>query len=105
MILTNFHDLADEAKKKTKKAVIAVVEAHDEHTLESVIDSSNDGVMIPKLIGNERIIRELLAKFGADPAKFDVASTEGPEESLKYAVDMLRAGNAAAVMKGKLESA
>ena len=86
------------------KTVIAVVEAQDEHTLESVIEAANEGVMIPKLIGNESKINDMLALYGADPAMYDVVPSGSVEESLQTAVDMINGGKATAIMKGKLES-
>ena len=104
MKLTCFQDFVDEAKKMENKTIIAVVEAQDEHTLESVIEAANEGVMIPKLIGNSQKIKEMLAQFGADPTRYDVVSSAGVEESLQNAVDMIDSGQATAIMKGKLES-
>ena len=104
MKISCFKDLATEAAKMVKKTVIAVVEAQDEHTLESVIQATNDNIMIPMLIGNEEKINALLTKFGADPAKFTVIPSPGVEASLAKAVEMIAAGEATAIMKGKLES-
>ena len=105
MKITCFQDLVDEAKSAGKKTILAVVEAQDENTLESVIKAANEGVMTPRLIGSEQEIREMLERFGADPAGYEVAQSGGVEESLKIAVDMINAGEANAVMKGRLESA
>jgi len=105
MSITCLNDLVELAKKSEKKAVIAVVEAQDEHTLESVIEAANEEIMIPKLIGNEEKIKNMLAGFGADPAKFEIVPTGGMDESLRCAVEMVNNGEATALMKGKLESA
>lgn len=105
MRITCFEDLAAEARKKEKKTVIAVVEAHDEHTLESVIEATNNGIMTPELIGDAKKIKDMLIKFGADPLMYGVSSSNGFEESLRIAVDMINNDKATAIMKGKLESA
>ena len=105
MKITCFEDLISEAKKKGEKTIIAVVEAHDENTLESVVEATNDGIMIPVLIGDMPKIKELLKKTGADPSGYNIVSSNGAEESLKTAIDMINAGNANAVMRGILESA
>ena len=104
MKITCFKDLADEAKKMKNKTVIAVVEAHDEHTLESVIEATRDGIMTPLLIGSNSKIREMLKQFGADPSDFDIISSDSAEKSLKLAIEVINAGKATAIMKGKLES-
>ena len=104
MKISSFEELASEAKKMTKKTVIAVVEAQDEHTLESVVRATEDGIVVPILIGNVNKITELLVRFGADPAAFNVVASAGAEESLQEAVRIIHAGKATAIMKGKLES-
>lgn len=104
MKINCFADLATEAKNMTKKTIIAVVEAQDEHTLESVIKATEDEIMVPVLIGNVDKITEMLKHFGADPSKFNIVATNGIDESLQKAVELINAGKATAIMKGKLES-
>jgi len=98
-------DLVNIAKSSAKKAVIAVVEAHDKHTLESVISAAKAEIMIPKLIGNKPSIESMLVSFNADPAEFEIIPTCSMEESLDAAVKMINSGKANVLMKGKLESA
>ena len=105
MSITRLDDLVEKAKKNERKATIAVVEAQDEHTLESVIEAANEGIMVPRLIGNEESIKTMMITFGADPAGFQIIPTGSVEESLDAAVRMVKAGEAAALMKGKIESA
>ena len=69
MKITSFIDLAAEAKNMTKRTVLAVVEAQEEHTLESVIQAADDEIAKPLLIGDEAQIRALNTKLGADPDK------------------------------------
>ena len=105
MSITCFNDFVDIAKKSKRKTIMAVVEAQDEHTLESIIEAANSEIMIPKLIGNEKEIKSLLTSFNSNPAKYEIISTGGVEESLDTAVRMIKTGDATALMKGKLESA
>jgi len=105
MNITCFDDFVDSSKKLEKKTVIAVAEAGDEHTLESVIKAANNEVMIPKLIGNKIKIEELLRKYEADPSSFDIVSTNDRAQSMDVAVSMINSGEATALMKGQLESA
>ena len=105
MRLTSIKDFAAEAKKMKEKTVFAVVEAQDDHTLESVVNACNEGVMIPRLIGNAGKIREILVQLGTDPVGYDVVSSGSAEESMKYAVDMIHNGEASVIMKGNLETA
>ena len=105
MSITCLDDLVRRAKTKKNKAVVAVVEAHDEHTIESVVSAANDGIMTPKLIGNEEKIKTMLSQCGTDYARFRIFPSGGVHESLETAVKMVRDGEATALMKGKIESA
>jgi len=105
MDITCLEDFVEIAKKAKNKTVIAVVEAQDEHTLESVISAANEGIMIPRLIGSKDKITAMLEQFGADPSSFEIVPSGGVGQSLKKAVDMISSGAATAIMKGKLESA
>jgi phosphotransacetylase len=87
------------------KASIAIVEAIDEYTVESAINAANDGIMRPILIGNAGKITELLTKCGANPSDFEVIPSGNVGESLKSAVELIHAGRASALMKGKVETA
>ncbi|UWG99060.1 bifunctional enoyl-CoA hydratase/phosphate acetyltransferase [Dehalobacter sp. DCM] len=104
MQIKSFQELAEQVQKMEKKTVIAVVEAHDEHTLESVVQAQKDGLMIPFLIGNEKRIKEMLVELGEVADDFNIVNTSGAEESLCSAITLIKEGKANAIMKGKLES-
>lgn len=103
-MIKNLKELAEAAKAMAKKTVIAVVEAHDAHTLEAVVTAKKDGIIEAMLIGNEEKIREILTTEGADPADFTIVPTGSLEESLKAAVESIHSGKANVIMKGKLET-
>ena len=98
-------DLVDIAKKSEKKTVIAVVEAHDENTLESIVSAAKEGIATAKLIGKADKIKSILTGLGAGDGGFDIIAADSVEESLSKAVKMIDSGDAAVLMKGKLESA
>ena len=104
MKITCLKDLAHNAKKMPVKTVIAVVEAQDEHTLESVVRATHDDIMAPILIGNAKKISALLSQYGAEPSSFNIVESAGPDESLGTAVELINTGQATALMKGKLDS-
>jgi phosphate butyryltransferase len=101
--IKSFADLADEARKKPEKAVVAVVQAQDEHTLEAIVNCKKEGIVDALLIGDEAKIKELLTKLAAPEFEIIPASTQ--EEALSLAVESIHAGRASAIMKGKLDSA
>lgn len=104
MQIKSFKELADAAMQMPKKTVVAVVEAHDNHTLEAVVEAKKDGIIEGMLIGNEEKIKEILTANGADPADYQIIATSSLEESLQVAVENINAGKATAMMKGKLET-
>ncbi|MCF0120685.1 MAG: phosphate butyryltransferase Ptb, partial [Oscillospiraceae bacterium] len=105
MKISSFKQLAEAAASMEKKTVVAVVEAHDEHTLESVTQATKDHIISPLLIGNEEKIKEILASLGEDAANYEIIPSPDFSESLKIAVDAVNSGKANCLMKGKLETA
>ncbi len=87
------------------KPVVAVVEAHDVHTLEAVIEAKKENIISAILFGNEGEIRSILVQEGSSPDEFTIVPTNGLDESLKAAMDAIHEGRAGAIMKGKLETA
>ena len=104
MQIKSFKELAAAAAAMPVKTVVAVVEAHDNHTLEAVIEAKKDGMIEGLLIGNAEKIAEILTANGANPADYEIIGTNSLEESLQVAVENINAGKATAIMKGKLET-
>ena len=103
-MIKNLKELAEAAKAMETKSVVAVVEAHDHHTLEAIVTAKKDGLIDGMLIGNEEQIREILKEEGGDPADFTIIPSGSLEESLQIAIDNINAGKANVIMKGKLET-
>lgn len=104
MQIKSFKQLAEAAAAMPNKTVVAVVEAHDLHTLEAVIEAKKENIIEATLIGNSDKIREILTSEGASPDDYTIIPTTSLEESLKVAVDNINAGKCNAIMKGKLET-
>ena len=104
MIISCFEDLAAEAKQLRRKTTVAVVEAQDEHTLESVVKAVDDDIITPLLIGDSDKIKKILDDVGANASKHAIIHSTGAHESLKRAADLIKAGAVSAIMKGGLES-
>jgi phosphate butyryltransferase len=99
MRITCFEDMANAAKNMKRKTAVAVVVAQDEHTLEAVVRATRDGITRPVLIGDGGKIRDLLRRYGADPAAFDITEASGPDAALRQAVALVHAGEASPIMK------
>jgi len=105
MTINSFRDLAEKAGAMSEKTVLAVVEAQDENTIRSVLEAAGDGITRPAFIGNSGEIRELISIAGSNPADYEIIRADSTAESLKKAVDMIHAGKANALMKGKAGTA
>lgn len=103
-MIHTFAELVGAVKQMEKKTIVAVVEAHDEHTIESVVQAKNDGIMLPLLIGDKDAIAGMLIKLGQDIAAYTLLPSDSQEQSLMEAVKLVNQGKANAIMKGKLES-
>ena len=103
-MIRSFAQLAEAAKSIEKKMKVAVVEAHDEHTMEAVCNAHRDGMIEAILIGREDEIRRIGALLGEDLSAVEIIPTEDLEESLQTAVDCVREGRADGIMKGKIET-
>ena len=88
----------------TEKKRIAVVCAHDAHTIEAVSHAVRDGLVKPVLIGDESRIRTLLPEYGIAEADVQIIQESDDSAAAQLAADMARKGEADAVMKGGLET-
>ncbi len=105
MQIKSFQDLVKNVQSIEKKSKIAVVAAHDKHTLESVIKAKKENLIIPLLIGNEERIVEILTMLGESAADYKIVPAMDVDECLDIAVKMVHESIADVLMKGKLETA
>ena len=60
MNIASFQELVNYVQNLEDKVKLAVVCAHDEHTLESIVHAKKDGLIEPLLIGKEDAISDIL---------------------------------------------
>lgn len=104
-MIKSYSDLKASVQAMDTKSVVAVVCAHDEHTLDAIVTAQKDGIISSVLIGIEDKIKEILKELGEDPANYEIIPSDDVDESLKIAVDLIHSGKANVMMKGKLETA
>lgn len=104
MQIESFQDLVKNAKSIEKKSRIAVVAAHDKHTLQSIVKAKKDNLIIPILIGNEMVIVKMLIELGEDSREYKIVHARNIDECLVIAVEMIHKHIADLLMKGKLET-
>ncbi len=100
----NFEELFASLKESTEKKTCVVADAGDEHTLDAVVKATKDGLMIPILVGNQDEIERILKELGEDPTGYEIIACESDEPSAQKACELVKAGRANCIMKGRLET-
>jgi phosphate acetyltransferase len=80
----------------------AVAHPCDETSLTGALDAAQAKIIKPILVGPEAKIRALAASLGLDLAGFQLVSTPHSHAAAEKAVEIVRAGEADALMKGSL---
>ena len=82
----------------------AVVHPCDRDSLSGAIEAAKRGFIIPILVGPEDKIREAAAEAQIDLSPYRIVSTEHSHASAAKAVELARAGEVEALMKGSLHT-
>jgi phosphate acetyltransferase len=82
----------------------AVAHPCDESSLRGAVDAAKAGLIAPILVGPAARIREIAAQAGLDIAGYPIVDAAFSQESAEKAVAEVRAGRAAALMKGSLHT-
>lgn len=82
----------------------AVVHPVDPVSLLGAVEAAREGLIVPVLVGPEARIREAAAKACADLDGMWVVPTEHSDAAAARAVELVRAGEAEALMKGTLHT-
>ena len=104
MVIKNFDHLIELVKDIDGIKRVAVVCAHDEHTLEAVQKAENEGLVKSVLIGKSAEIKEILKKLDFMKEDSEIIDVEGDQESSYKAVEIIREGGADFIMKGKIQT-
>ncbi|WP_026657642.1 phosphate acyltransferase [Butyrivibrio sp. AC2005] len=106
MVFHNFDELIAKVKGAPEKKIMAVACANDDHTLEAVVNARREGIIEPLLVGDKKIIKEILEKLGEDIPEeniFDVPADD-LQKACETAVKLVREGRANFLMKGKVDT-
>ena len=82
----------------------AVAHPCDESSLRGAVDGARVNLITPILVGPSSRIREVAAKGGIDIARFRIVEAGYSQESAAKAVELVRNGEAEALMKGSLHT-
>ncbi len=105
MELKNFQELIAKVQNNDNKKRVAVAAAHDGHTLEAVFRASSDKLVDPVLIGDKTEITDILHKLSIKFNEEKIVNTESDAEAAEKTVELINAGKADFIMKGKLQTA
>jgi len=84
---------------------LAVAAAESGSALSAAAEARRRGIAEPVLIGDAAEIRRRLTLLGEDPAGFEIVPVESDAAAARRAVAMVRAGEVAILMKGRLRTA
>lgn len=84
---------------------VAVAAAESDTALSAVALARRQRIADVTLLGDPEGIRRRLAGLGEDPALYAIAPAASDEDAARRAVAMVRGGEAAVLMKGRLETA
>lgn len=82
----------------------AVVYPCSDGSLKGAIEGAKESLIAPILIGPQKRIHHLADEHELDISHFKLINIEKPEQASYKAVDMVRAGEAEAIMKGSLHT-
>ncbi len=84
---------------------IAVVAAHDEAVIQSLITLYAKGLIQPTLIGDREEIFQIADKLGMDLSKINIIKETDPRKCAEIGVGLVSTGEADIIMKGHLQTA
>ncbi len=104
MVQKNFETLIAMVKSGGKKKRMAVAVAADLHTLEAVMNATNEGVIEPILIGDKAKVLSLLSEIGASVPEENIYDIADEVAACEKAVALVKEGKADFLMKGLVDT-
>ncbi len=104
MVLKSLADLLELAKQKETRR-LAVAAAADEPVLTAVKNATEQGIIVPVLVGNVTNIKAIAEKIGFDISQVEMHEEPNPAKASVKAVELIRAGKADILMKGLVSTA
>ncbi|WP_296951952.1 phosphate acetyltransferase [uncultured Massilia sp.] len=99
-----YYDRLIAAARRIGPVAVAVAHPCDGHALEAALDAARMGLIEPILVGPRARILAAADAAGLDVAALPLVDTEHSHESAARAVELVREGKAAALMKGSLHT-
>ena len=103
-MIQSFEEIKDMLKSVEKKRRIAVVSAHDEHTLDAVVMAAKAGLISPVLLGKNNEICRLLQELDCPESYVIIEDIEDSVSAALHAAELARECKIDGIMKGKIET-
>lgn len=103
MILKDFKQLRQLVESVDKRTV-AVVAAHDAHTLEAVLKTKDEGILDHILIGKKDEIIKIGNELGYDVSHDVIIDSDTDEDAVAKGLDLIKTGGADFLQKGILQT-
>lgn len=103
MILKDFKQLRHLVESVDKRTV-AVVAAHDAHTLEAVLKTKDEGILDHILIGKKDEIIKIGNELGYDVSPDVIIDSDTDEDAVAKGLDLIKTGGADFLQKGILQT-
>ena len=103
MILKDFKQLRQLVESVDKRTV-AVVAAHDAHTLEAVLKTKDEGILDHILIGKKDEIIKIGNELGYDVSPDVIIDSDTDEDAVTKGLDLIKTGGADFLQKGILQT-
>lgn len=98
-MITNFDEIFEQLRSKTKKRLIAAW-AVDDHTITAAYKASQLGIVDVTLVGDEKMIMQVCAAEKIDTSAFKIVNVEEELKAISTAVDMINNKEGDILMKG-----
>jgi len=100
-MIRGFEELESLVRQGAKKRLVLAM-AEEEDGLKAALAAAAKGVVELVLLGNEEHVRELAAREHLDISRFRLVHAEGEKECAARAMELLHAGEAEVLMKGRI---
>ena len=106
MVFHNFDELIAKVKGNPSRKIMAVACANDDHTLEAVVNARREGIVEPILVGDKKIITEILAELKEEIPEENIIDVPADDlqKACETAVKLVSEGKADFLMKGKVDT-
>src|SRR5690625_4532886 len=103
-MLRNFQELEQKIAKIEEPKKVAVVNAASEHSLESIFELADQGVVIPYLIDDKSAVEKLIKDMNIQNTNYHLVDVASDEEAAFKGVELVRENKVDFIMKGNLQT-